>query len=150
MGLYDDLASTAFDLLTELGTTVTIRRFGAGALPDAAKPWRPGTPSEATFTVAAVADKRRNPFSGDMTEIVYLPALGLGIVPDTTDIVRLAGQDRGVTNVEAINPGGTGVIYILSLASPANLQIPSFIVVSGVNLDFSDAANSHHLVTIGL
>lgn len=147
MADYASLAATAKRLIEANGYALTVRRYSAPANPGT--PWRPGAASVTTFSIKGVVYPRSASPGGPKIETILVAASGLALVPQLTDHIRVDGEDRGIAEIRPLAPGGVGLLYEIDLTARAALAVldPS---TGSFNLDFSDADNSHHLVTIGL
>lgn len=126
MGLYSKLATTALNLLTKYGQTVTLRRYQAGG-----GTYDPSTGVTTTGTLnesrkAVVNDppgNRIGPSYGrqlqngtlvqDDDKWMYMDASGPA--PRPQDHVIVQGFEFTIIDVQMIGPGGVPVVYLLAV-----------------------------------
>lgn len=124
MGVYDSQVALAERLIREKGKAVQVVRL-ATTLPDADKPWEPGTSTEtldgaygvflnfnqedmATFSKMAGASEI---LASDRK--VLLAAAATTSAPTTTDKLRDADGDWSIEYVQVLSPNGENILYTL-------------------------------------
>lgn len=125
MGQFDRQTATATRLIAKNGRKVLWRKQTAGALPDAAKPWKPGTDAEVDYPVTVVflpEGLQTKAFMQTLlgTDVIAGHDYGLmgavGFVPTVKDaLYDLDGVTmlRTVESVDPLAPNGDVIMYTL-------------------------------------
>lgn len=113
MTFYEKSAASAQKMLKKYGQAGAIERKGQGT---PTKPWESGSESVTSHAVTCVVTGYAASLidgsaikAGDKQ--VIIAARGLGIVPETTDIVVLANERYSIVSVEIVSPAGIPIIY---------------------------------------
>lgn len=118
MSFYGDLQSTANELLTEFGQAVTINKKVAGAYDPATGKSTVTTTTETTK--GALFDYGSKDIDGQLIlqgdKKLLLSQIGITDI-DVNDTVTLGTTTYTVTQVKALNPAGTNVMFICNLRS---------------------------------
>ena len=115
MSFYDDMASTALELLREFGQPVTLTRRIGNSIDPITGTVTAGTDASVVTTGllkpypdSLVDDSRV--MQGDK-ELV----LSNQYIPTMTDKPRINGEDWTIVNIKTINPSGTPVCYFVQV-----------------------------------
>lgn len=115
MTFWDDMASTATELLAEFGAPVTIRRTTGGTYSPADDTTSGAITADLT-AIGLVRDYRASQIDGTVIrrgdrELV----LDATVTPTAADTVLLDGAYWSVVNVRTINPAGTPVAHFVQV-----------------------------------
>lgn len=113
MSFYEKSATTAQKMLKKYGQAGTIERTGQQT---PANPWEAGSVFTTSYPVICVVTG----YAADLIDgsairagdkQVIIAARGLGIAPETTDIVVLTNERYSIVSVEIVSPAGVPIIY---------------------------------------
>lgn len=118
MARFDNAVALALRLITKNGEVSTLRRKVDGALPDATKPWEPGTPTFTSFVSRCVwLDFKVDRIDGELVKVgdqqVFFPASTMAVDPDpaTDHVVRADGERWTIVGpVQVLKPNGQRIL----------------------------------------
>ena len=112
---YGPLRRTAERLLDRFGQDVTLIKPGVPAGPE----WNPtpGQPVEHTIVAVDENQMRRDQSGTLIGDAVHalIVSTAAGVAPERADRVRVAGKEYEITDVAAIAPGGTVLLYQITI-----------------------------------
>lgn len=125
MGELDWAVALAKELIKKYGQVATLRALGRPAIPDPAKPHRPGPPTVADNSVDCVfLDYEQKYIDGTVIRMgdqrVYMPSTATdGVTPVTPDVdglvLRGTAKPWKIVSVKPLNPNGQQIMYDLQV-----------------------------------
>lgn len=120
MARFDSAIALAKRLITKNGQAVTLRSFSAGAAPDPAKPWKPGTNTPVDQPAVAVfLGYEQRYVDGDTVRTgdqrVFVSASGLTSAPEVEGLVLRGSEQWKIVTIKPLNPNGQQIMYELQV-----------------------------------
>lgn len=119
MTFYSDMVDVAFDLITEFGTAITMRREKTDT--SKTNPWEGQTDSVTTY-VTVGAFLKDEPKEDEKTLLkrdykrVLVPAKDATFVFELTDLLVEGSDTYEILDMEIVDPGGTIIMYDMRVA----------------------------------
>ena len=116
MTQYTGLIATALRLITKKGAPLKIKRYADPAPVDPAMPWRVGSGTVTVYDhVGVLLDFRPDQVEGYAFQrgdkICYIPAGGLSIILQPTDIIEWFGEDWAIIEPSRVFPSNEDILF---------------------------------------
>ena len=121
MAFYDDMVDVAFDLITEFGTAITVRREKTDT--SKTNPWEGQTDENPVVTFVTVGAFLEDEPSEDNKTLlkrdcqrVLIPAKSADFVFELTDLIIRGSDTFEILEMKITNPASTIIMYDMKVA----------------------------------